>query len=142
MTLQQERLHPFCIVCGKSNERGLGLSFQVCEDGGVVGRFFCSRNLQGYTGLLHGGVISSILDGAMTNCLFASGKTAVTGKLNVRFVFPVLVDHEIVVRARVKKSSPPLHVMESELVQDGRIVSRASAKFMEIGNVNTKQVAF
>ncbi|OGV54456.1 MAG: hypothetical protein A2X45_09665 [Lentisphaerae bacterium GWF2_50_93] len=138
MISRQTVLHPHCIVCGKSNGQGLNLSFQVCEDGGVEGRFFCSRKFQGYNGLLHGGVISSILDGAMTNCLFSSGRTAVTGKLTVRFSFPVLIDREIVVRARIKKSSPPLHAMESEMLQDGRIVSRASAKFMEVEYANNK----
>jgi acyl-coenzyme A thioesterase PaaI-like protein len=59
---------------------GLNLSFHVCRDGRVEGRFRCGYAYQGYTGLLHGGVISSILDGAMTNCLFSSGKTAVTAK--------------------------------------------------------------
>ncbi len=137
MISRQRVLHPNCIVCGKSNGQGLNLSFQVCEDGGVECRFLCSRKFQGYNGLLHGGVISSILDGAMTNCLFSSGRTAVTGKLTVRFVFPVLVDHEIVVRARVKKSSPPLHVMESEMIQDGRVVARARAKFMEVEYANS-----
>jgi acyl-coenzyme A thioesterase PaaI-like protein len=35
--------------------------------------------------MLHGGVISSILDGTMTNCLFAHGTVAVTAELRVRF---------------------------------------------------------
>ena len=129
-------LHPHCIVCSKSNVQGLNLSFRVCEDGGVEGRFRCGDAYQGYDGLLHGGVISSILDGAMTNCLFSSGKTAVTAELNVRFLVPVMVDREAVVVAREKTSCPPLHVMESEMVQDGRLVARAKAKFMEVEYVN------
>jgi uncharacterized protein (TIGR00369 family) len=138
MISRQTVLHPNCIVCGKSNGQGLNLSFQVCEEGGIQGRFSCSSVFQGYNGFLHGGVISSILDGAMTNCLFSSGKTAVTGELKVRFLIPVMVGCETVVSARVKKSCPPLHVMESEMIQDGRVVARAKAKFMEVQNVNAK----
>jgi uncharacterized protein (TIGR00369 family) len=140
MVSRQAILHPHCIVCGKSNGQGLNLSFRVCEDGGVEGRFRCGEAYQGYNGLLHGGVISSILDGAMTNCLFSSGKTAVIGELKVRFLIPVMVGCEAIVSARVKKSCPPLHVMESEIVQDGRIAARAKAKFMEIRDVNAKRI--
>ena len=138
MVSRQAILHPHCIVCGKSNRQGLNLSFRMREDGGVEGRFRCGETYQGYNGMLHGGVISSILDGAMTNCLFSSGKTAVTGELKVRFLVPVMVGREAVVSARVKKSCPPLHVMESEMIQDGRVVARAKAKFMEVQNVNAK----
>jgi acyl-coenzyme A thioesterase PaaI-like protein len=86
---------------------------------------------QGYDGLLHGGVIAAVLDSAMTNCLFAHGIVAVTGELTVRFLHPVLLTHEAVVKANIKESFPPLHCMEARLMQNGRIVARASARFME-----------
>ncbi|MDD5679008.1 MAG: PaaI family thioesterase [Kiritimatiellae bacterium] len=132
MTALQDAFHPHCIVCGGQHNRGLKLSFQACDNGGVEGRFTCSRLFQGYEGFLHGGVISALLDGAMTNCLFACGKTAMTGELTVRFLFPALVDCKVIVRAWIKKSRPPLHTMESELQQAGRVVARATAKFMEV----------
>ena len=124
--------HPHCIVCGGQNDHGLKLSFQVCGDGSVEGVFSCSRTFQGYDGYLHGGVISSLLDGAMCNCLFARGKTAVTGELTVRFLFPVLVNCKAVVRAWVKESRASLHMTEAKMMQDDRVVVMATAKFMEV----------
>ena len=104
---------------------------ETCQDGSIEGRFPCRRLFQGYDGLLHGGVISAVLDSAMTNCLFAHGIVAVTGELTVRFLQPVLLTHEAVVQANIKESFPPLHCMEARLMQKGRIVARATARFME-----------
>ena len=123
--------HPCCIVCGEQNNQGLKVSFRACPNGGVEARFSCNGAFQGYNGFVHGGVIASLLDGAMTNCLFSHGKAAVTGELTVRFLFPVLVNRKAVVKAWIKESWAPLHMTEAQMIQDGRVVARATAKFME-----------
>jgi len=123
--------HAGCIVCGSRNKQGLKLSFQTRPDGSIEGKFPCHRLLQGYDGLVHGGVISAVLDSAMTNCLFAHGIVAVTGELTVRFLQPVLLIDVAAIRANIKASIPPLHRMEASMRQNGRIVARATARFME-----------
>jgi len=65
--------HPNCIVCSPRHRCGFRLEFVLSEDGSVHAKFDCSKVFEGYPGLVHGGVISSLLDGAMTNCLFAHG---------------------------------------------------------------------
>jgi len=40
------------------------MEFDVDDDGGVQATFQCVESFEGYPGILHGGVISSILDGA------------------------------------------------------------------------------
>ena len=55
--------------------------FVLQPDGSVRGVFFASAPLEGYTGLLHGGIAAAFLDGAMTNCLFAHGIEALTAEL-------------------------------------------------------------
>lgn len=107
------------------------MSFHACGEGRVEGVFSCRRTFQGYDGYLHGGVISSLLDGSMCNCLFARGKIAVTGELTVRFLFPVLVNRTAIVQAWIKESRAPLHMTEAKMIQDGRVVAMARAKFME-----------
>jgi len=123
--------HPFCLVCSRSNPLGLGLEFTLQPDGSVVAEFISHAALEGYSGLLHGGVIAAMLDGAMTNCLFAHGWQAVTGELTVRYRHPVEVGAVLIVRAWILESYRPLHLVEAELQQDGCIQATASAKFME-----------
>ncbi|MFP4054653.1 MAG: PaaI family thioesterase [Phycisphaerae bacterium] len=123
--------HPMCVVCGRSSDCGLGLRFRVLGDGSVSADFRCNCDHQGYEGVLHGGVISSLLDGAMTNCLFASGVTAVTAELKVRFRHPVDLDEPMSVRAWQTRSQSPLHVLSAEIVQAGQVRATAAGKFME-----------
>jgi len=123
--------HPSCIVCGRADECGLGLRFSVQQDGGVVAHFACRRHLQGYEGILHGGIVSALLDGAMTNCLFAHGITAVTGEMTIRFRHPIRLRTAVTVCGRIARSQWPLHVAEAQIVQDGRVMAKARGKFME-----------
>ena len=76
-----------------------GLQFQIVEDGVVESTFDCQSELEGYRHFLHGGVVCAILDGGMTNCLFALGNAAVTADLQVRFLQPVAATGLATVRA-------------------------------------------
>jgi acyl-coenzyme A thioesterase PaaI-like protein len=66
----------------------------------------------------------------MTNCLFAHGHQAVTAELTVKFRAPVLLDHMAVIEAHTSRDLFPLFLMEATLVQDGRTMATATAKFI------------
>jgi acyl-coenzyme A thioesterase PaaI-like protein len=123
--------HPSCYVCGSANGHGLGLEFRLSECGGVEAVFACHTVFEGYPDMLHGGIICTLLDGAMTNCLFAHGVTAVTAELKVRFRHPVVTRRPARVRAWLTATLRPLHELAAELVQNERIVATAKAKFVE-----------
>jgi len=127
----QAGAHPFCLVCSQSNPMGLGLEFSLHDDGSVTTSFLGHPGLEGFQGLLHGGMIASLLDGAMTNCLFAHGRVALTGELKVRYREPVIIGEEMLIRAWITRSKSPLHLLEAELKQQGCIKATASAKFVE-----------
>ncbi len=132
---QMQRLHAashrYCIVCGADNPRGLHLEFRPAVDGGVEATFDCARTFEGYSHRIHGGVIAALLDGAMTNCLFAHGRVAVTADLTVRYRHPVTVNSPVTVRAWIRESSHGLHRMQAELVQGDRVLVTATGKFLE-----------
>ncbi len=125
------RIHENCVVCGPSNDRGLHLQFVSLADGSVQASFDCGKAFEGYAGSLHGGVISALLDGAMTHCIFAHGHAGVTAELKVRYRHPVVIDHVAIVHGLIKLYSPPLYLMEAELLQDGQVKATATAKFMD-----------
>jgi len=124
-------VHPRCVVCGGTNERGLRLRYAPDSGKGVKAELDCDGSLEGYGGRLHGGVIAAALDGAMTHCLFALGRTAVTAELTVRFKHPVAIGRPATVRARLERDLGPLYLLEAELVQDGAVKAAAAAKFLE-----------
>jgi acyl-coenzyme A thioesterase PaaI-like protein len=104
----------------------------VAEDGSVQTTLQPERACEGYAGMLHGGVIATLLDAAMTNCLFAQGRCGLTAELCVRFRHPVVGDTPVRLRACVERSSPPLFVLRAELWQAGQVRATATGKFMEM----------
>ena len=131
--------HPNCIVCSPHHQCGFRLAFVLSDGGSVQAKFDCSKAFEGNPGLLHGGAISSLLDGAMTNCLFAHGHQGVTGELKVRFRHPVVTDRVAIVRARIDRSIPPFHVLHAELIQDEWVKARGTGKFVERSHLEAKR---
>jgi acyl-coenzyme A thioesterase PaaI-like protein len=122
--------HPECLMCGATNPFGMKLNFKVQSDGSVLAFFPCREVLQSYPQTLHGGVISALLDAAMTNALFAIGVVAITAELTVRFLAPVTINRGAVIRASVKENNAyPLYYVQSTFEQDRKLMAKASAKF-------------
>ena len=124
-------VHPRCVVCGSANGRGLHLEFGVDDDGSVEARFECDESCEGYPGILHGGIISLILDGAMGNCMFTRGQATVTVEMTTRFRHPVVTGQEATVSARITRSSHPLYLLEAEITQDGKVKATAKGKYYD-----------
>jgi acyl-coenzyme A thioesterase PaaI-like protein len=123
--------HPGCIGCSPSHPDGMQLAFVARDDQGVEASFDCPATYEGYPGQLHGGIISLLLDAAMTNCLFSRGRAAVTARLIVRFRHPAATGVPGTVRAWLREDSAPLYVLEAEFEQNGRVVASAGAKFID-----------
>jgi acyl-coenzyme A thioesterase PaaI-like protein len=96
-----------------------------------------NADLQGYDGMLHGGVISALLDAAMTHCLFHRDVQAVTADLHVRFMEPVSVTGSAMVRAWIVSVQPPLYRLQAEIVQGEKVMARGEAKFLTRRGVRT-----
>jgi acyl-coenzyme A thioesterase PaaI-like protein len=124
------RVHPHCVVCSGANPMGLAQEFATQPDGSVASTFAGSSVFEGYSGLLHGGVTAALLDGAMTNCLFAHGIEALTAELHVRYRQPVSATARIIVRGWLMKSHGRLHLLGAELRQDDQVKVTALGKFM------------
>jgi acyl-coenzyme A thioesterase PaaI-like protein len=92
--------------------------------------FDCDPVWEGYPNCLHGGMIATLLDVAMTNCLFAHGKAAFTAELTVRFREVVITARPATLRAWLVQSSSRLHRMRAELQQDERVKVTATAIFL------------
>ena len=130
---QMQQTHPpFCVVCSRSNGNGLRLRFRLLADRSVEAEFECRHTHQGYQGILHGGVATSILDAAMTSCLFAHGRVAVTAEMAVQFRHPIAVGSTVTARARIARSRPPLYLVEGELLQDAVVMVKAEGKFADM----------
>ena len=122
--------HGRCLVCGETGFGSLKLSFVPHEGGSVRSEFVAGNHLQGYDDLVHGGVIATLLDAAMTHCLFHRGITAVTADLHVRYVHPIVCGSRLEIGAEIVKLSPPLFRLRAEVAFEGVVAAWAEAKFL------------
>lgn len=122
--------HSRCLLCGESNPASLKLAFSLAHDGAVTARFECHPGLQGYDGILHGGVTASLLDAAMTHCLFHHGIKAVTADLHVRYAHAIDCTARLDLWAAITSSRQPLYKLRAEISQEGRLMAWAEAKFL------------
>jgi acyl-coenzyme A thioesterase PaaI-like protein len=82
-----------CFICGSDNPAGLKLCFKEEKRGLVTAEFTPQDHLNGFKGVLHGGIISAVLDDGMDWAIYsASRKWYVTAQMTVNFkkTIPVL----------------------------------------------------
>ena len=114
LTDLNKMVHENCFACGFKNERGLRLNFQKQADGSVRADFIADPKFEGYSGMVHGGIIATILDSAMTHCLLYKGIFAVTGRLSVRYLSPIPIGSIIQLKAQMVKMAHRIFFIEGQ----------------------------
>jgi uncharacterized protein (TIGR00369 family) len=107
------------------------MEFGMDNQGGVEATFQCEKSFEGYPGIMHGGVIASILDGAMGNCMFAQGQATVTVEMTTRFRHPIVIGKQAKVSAKIIRVSHPLYLLQAEIIQDGKVKATAEGKYYD-----------
>ena len=92
-----------CIVCGPDNPRGLQLRFVTEPDTSVRAEWCATWEFEGYNGVLHGGIISTLLDEAMAKAVIANQWQAMTVELKVRYRHHVSTGEILRIRGRIKE---------------------------------------
>jgi uncharacterized protein (TIGR00369 family) len=122
-----------CFLCGSLNESGLKLTF-VPQGETLETRWVAEKRFQGYADVLHGGIISSVLDEVMINLPWKLYDAPVTtAELTVRFRKPAPIGAELVFTAFVVERGRRLWSLRSECRgTDGMLYAEANAKAMVI----------
>lgn len=119
----------YCIICGKDNPYGLKIDFEhdtqnnTARAKGVLTRFY-----QGWKGVIHGGIISALLDDASFHSIVGITIQCVTAELNVRYRLPVPVDSEIELLAEFVSRKGRIINTRSKLMINGVVHAEATAK--------------
>jgi acyl-coenzyme A thioesterase PaaI-like protein len=128
ITLNTDLNEGFCFGCGENNPIGMKLHFT--RDGETISATFTPDKLhQGWPGLLHGGIICTLLDEAMSNVAYATGATTMTASLEVRLRQPVKVTAPLVVSAWITRHRKKIIETAGKVcLQDGTVVAESTAK--------------
>ena len=122
-------LHRNCFACGSNNGMGLGLKFYKHEDGTIFGNFFADPKFEGYSGIIHGGIIATLLDSAMTHCLLMQDIPALTGRLSIKYSTPIRTGTVVKLEARIVNQFHEMFILEGKALVNGKRVASAEAKY-------------
>ncbi|MBE3574710.1 MAG: PaaI family thioesterase [Firmicutes bacterium] len=117
-----------CFACGPANPHGLHLQIRQSDDGGWQARFVPQEYHCGWPGVMHGGLICTLLDEIMNYTTYGTGLVTATARLSVDFHRPVPIGQEILVRGRALRRTRRRVDAEGELLlPDGTVAARGKA---------------
>lgn len=131
--LEAVRSDHACFGCGSQNPIGLRLRF-TSDDQGVRATFVPLPDHQGFENVVHGGIISTVLDEAMAWATAAAGFWAVTGEMRVRFRRPLRVAESTSVAAHISSTRGRVIYTSARLASDldGTEFATATATFLRV----------
>lgn len=124
-----------CFVCGRKNEMGMDADFFDLEDGSVAGLVTCGERHQSFPGIVHGGVVSALLDEIIGRAMMTAEYDCIgmTLELNVRFLKPVPYDVPLVLTGRITEDGPKICLAEGEItLPDGETAATATGKYYKL----------
>lgn len=129
-----------CFVCGKNNPNGLQLSFEIDgEKRTLKSTFIASRTFQGWDGIVHGGIISTLLDEAMAKLVYELGYQAVTASLEVRFKKPAPILEPLSIYGEITEVSKRLIRAKARVAKkDGTVLATGTSTCLKNGLAKVK----
>jgi acyl-coenzyme A thioesterase PaaI-like protein len=129
-----------CFVCGRDNPIGLHLQFYV-EGDKVCTSFTPREEHQGWPGILHGGIISTILDETVGRTCFLVDMWAVTAKFELQYLKPVPIGQELTVSGEIVNARSRTLEATGELrLADGTLAVTAKGLYVRIPDAKRREL--
>lgn len=107
-----------CYVCGEENSLGLHVPFTRDGENGSRAAYTVRPEHVGWPGLLHGGLLFTLMDEAVAWSLYYGGLRGVTAKAETRFRTPVTVGTSLVITASIVERARRLVRARAEAKRD------------------------
>jgi uncharacterized protein (TIGR00369 family) len=122
-----------CYVCGRENPIGLAVEFQIDKEAlSIRAKFVPKEAHQGYEGIVHGGILSALLDEAMAKLAYSLGIPAVTAEITVKFKSPASPGEELSISGTLLRETHGLIQAEAKIERGPVLVAEATAKLLRI----------
>jgi uncharacterized protein (TIGR00369 family) len=121
-----------CFACGSKNPIGLKLKF-IFDGEALTTEFIPKKEHQGYFNIVHGGIITTLLDEVMVQLAIKMGMPAVTARMDVRLKKPLNVGEKITVTAEIlKETRKTFEAYAKTVTEDGTVVADARGKLVKV----------
>ncbi|MCC7175753.1 MAG: PaaI family thioesterase [Bryobacterales bacterium] len=126
--------HPGCFACGEDNPHGLRIHYRRDGSGAFTAVWRPTSGWEGFRGIVHGGIVSTVLDEAMSKAVAALCE-ALTAELRVRFRRRVESGSAMFVRGWVTRRHKRRIQAEATLTSaEGTEHAHAWAVFLAVGD--------
>ena len=132
--------YPGCFVCGDKNPIGLNVPFYVKDDE-VVAEYTAGRHFEGYRDILHGGILSALLDEVMIRAVLALEIYCVTSEIRVKFRKMVKTGDKLSLVGRLVEDKGRILTAEGKITnQHNQVVAEGEATFVRARGEMEKQL--
>jgi acyl-coenzyme A thioesterase PaaI-like protein len=121
----------YCFVCGPKNPVGLKLDF-VFDGRTIKTEYVPPKEHQGYKNIVHGGIVSALLDEVMVKVAIELGKPAVTAQMDIRLKKAVNIGSHITISAEITKETRKTLEAYAKATVNDEIVADARGKLVKI----------
>jgi len=130
-----------CFICGRSNPYGLKMQF-TAKGGEVTATLTPPPVYMGYEGVLHGGIITALLDETMGwAAALAVSRMCMAAEMTVRFRRPVLIGSPITIKGRFVENQRRILIAEGRIIDsEDNVLATATGKFLPISDEKAKQI--
>lgn len=124
-----------CFGCGEENP--IGLKLKVEREGKTVrAEFIPNKHHQGWTGIVHGGIITALLDEAMGYASLSQNVCCVTAKMQTRLRRPALIDVPLIITGEVTKNERKLIETKATIsLKDGTLIAESTGTMFIISQM-------
>ena len=138
--MQKQPSSDNCFVCGRKNPIGLKMRFYTADDGCVYADYTPRAEHQSYPGVMHGGLITAMLDEIIGRTAIASNLWCMTAKLEVRFKKSVPIGAPLKLKGTITKQTNRLIEGRGEIrLADGTLAVEATGTYLRIPGVQVAQ---
>ena len=122
-----------CFGCGPANPTGLHLEFMLASNGTVVCQAMIPDTFEGPHGLVHGGIIATLLDETMSKAVRSHNVVGMTRHMEVDYLRPVPSCTSIRLEGRVYRNEGRKHWAEASIQSDeGTTLAHGKGLFIEV----------
>jgi acyl-coenzyme A thioesterase PaaI-like protein len=123
----------YCFVCGKENPLGLKIKVKYQdEEMAAETELSFPREYQGWAGVIHGGLLSTLLDEMMAHAVWRFAGPGMTLGMEVRFHAPLEPEERVKVRGVLKTLNGSRRQAAAEIIRvsDGRRIASGTSRFL------------
>ncbi|MCP4105611.1 MAG: PaaI family thioesterase [Desulfobacteraceae bacterium] len=120
-----------CFACGQMNHAGLQMKF-FTDETSVFSKVKIPGHFRGWNELVHGGIVSAILDEIMGwSAIYLLKKVVLTKSITIDFLKPVFIDTELKAEGKVLKIVSEREAIIEGIIynQDGKMCTRSEGTF-------------